>query len=196
MSISPRDLMRYHDGELSPGEARDIEQALDDDDEAQEHLLALEQLGDLTRAWAEQRSADQVNLVDGVMARIERQKSEPSPLAPARRAAPIVASVLALAAAAALFVTLRRPVAERAVPTQPSAHSVRLVDPKPSPSEARSADAPLAEPAVPAPAVAIEAVDFGENHGSIFVVSSASGDTPVVWLSEGPAISPPRTHPL
>lgn len=36
----------------------------------------------------------------------------------------------------------------------------------------------------PAPAVAIESVDFGEGGGSVFVVEAGEGVTPVVWLAD------------
>jgi hypothetical protein len=35
--------------------------------------------------------------------------------------------------------------------------------------------------------VTVEAVDFGERAGSLFVVDTGSSVTPVVWLEDGPA---------
>jgi hypothetical protein len=37
---------------------------------------------------------------------------------------------------------------------------------------------------VTGPAVAIEAVDFGTHAGTVFVVESGDGQTPVVWLDD------------
>jgi hypothetical protein len=37
---------------------------------------------------------------------------------------------------------------------------------------------------VPKPSVAIEAVDFGDSVGTVFVVEAQGGVTPVVWLAD------------
>jgi anti-sigma factor RsiW len=194
MSVSPDDLMRYHDGDLPPERAREVERAIEHDEAARERLAALRQLGALTRLWAEERSAAGGDIARGVMDRIAREDraAEVARRRVLHRAVPAGASLLA-AAAVALFVAFDRPRAHTdSVQTLASSQARGPV----ATESAAPRVAELPPAAVAGPAVAIEAVDFGESHGSIFVVSSERGDVPVVWLSDGPAIKAPRTHPL
>jgi hypothetical protein len=52
-----------------------------------------------------------------------------------------------------------------------------------------AASAPLAAQALVAPAVAVESVDFGAQHGQVFQIESARSETTVVWLAEAPVPS-------
>lgn len=201
MSIDPRELMRYYDGDLSSEEERKLEHALENDEAAREHLLATRQVGEAVRAWAERRSAGQQDLVGDVMARVDgaRPARAGSGIRSLPRALPIAASALAVAAAIAVFAGTRRPSPaghDEAVPAAPQNIIVRS-SAELAPRAAETGQPVRASKAASfSPAVSIEAVDFGDSHGSIFVLSSETYDTPVVWLSEGPAISAPRTHPL
>jgi hypothetical protein len=50
-------------------------------------------------------------------------------------------------------------------------------------SAAPEVSAALEEEPAPPPAT-IESVDFGKNTGSVFVVSTDSSETPVVWMPD------------
>lgn len=187
--------MRYYDGELSPAEAEQVERLLARDEIARARLAETERLGDAIRHWAELRANAQGDLTEAVMARIDAENApRPRRAGASLRVLPVVASALALAAAIAIFVSKRSSPDERGLVPGVA---------RPAPSLQAGSDASVREVAVgsrvapvAAPAVSIETVDFGDGHGSIFVVSSERGDTPVVWLSDDPAISPQRTHPL
>ena len=107
MTVSLEELMRYHDGELSPEEASRVERALACDENARAELRAFELTGELVRDYAEKRSAAHADLVDGVMERIARDRA--SRQTRAQRLLPLAASALALAAAVSIFVTTRGP---------------------------------------------------------------------------------------
>ncbi|MCE7888933.1 MAG: hypothetical protein DYH12_04375, partial [Sorangiineae bacterium PRO1] len=83
-------------------------------------------------------------------------------------------------------------------PPEPSAPLPVAAPVKPSlPAEATSATpAPVAELTDEDvdPAATIEAVDFGNRGGSIFMVPAGAESTPVVWLVDEPAGA--RVEPL
>jgi anti-sigma factor RsiW len=185
-------LMRYYDGELSEQEAAELERTLDAT--GARVVAGLDQLGAILRSAGEQRGEAAGDIAGAVLERIEREEAPapaPTPLAkPAPRwVAPAAVAVLAAAASLALFagsgLESPAPVASRApLPAEPS-HPVAVPAP------------PVPEPALEeeedvAPAVAIEAVDFGSYNGAIFMVSAGAEATPVVWLTD----DTPRTEPL
>jgi len=101
----------------------------------------------------------------------------------------------ALAAAVALVVRSTDP---QGGPPGPAARSAAAVAPSSrseAPASAR-AEAAFADPLESAPAVAIEAVDFGARHGTIFMVGTGATSTPVVWVMDEPASSGGRMEPL
>jgi hypothetical protein len=171
-------LMRLHDEELGADEREALLAELGEDDRAV--LEGLDELGDALRAHAERAAPGADDIADRVMAKLD----QPVPLARARRAksTPILVAGLALAAAAAFLLWQKAAPA----PSPPESRSAALVPSTPAIPTVTTA---TSQPAVPAedetvPAVAIEAVDFGNQAGSIFVVGEES--TPVVWLVDEP----------
>ena len=158
-----RELMRFHDGELSPGELAVFRERLERDAGLRSKLRALGQTGELVREWAEARS-DGFDIADQVMARID---------APRRSRA--VELWLPAAAAVALAAAVTLMVAGRSAPVD-----------RPAPAAALSPHTPRTTAALPIrePSVAIESVDFGEKPGTIFMVSGEGGETPVIWLTD------------
>jgi hypothetical protein len=106
-----------------------------------------------------------------VWAAMRRAPPVPKAVPPAR---PQVRAGLALAAAFAVAaaVLLALPAPPLAVPGAPPV-----------------ASAPLAVEVKVAPAVAVESVDFGAQHGKVFLIESARSETTVVWLAEAPVPS-------
>lgn len=200
------DLMRLHDGELSAEEAAELERSLSQEDRAV--LGGLEQLGDVLRASEREELARFAGVADAVMAALEREQ-EPAKVVPLRprveadpelpasrrrkgRSTPVVIAGLALAAAAATALWLSTP------PPAPSAPLPVAAPVEPSlPAQATSATpatvAELVEEDAD-PAATIEAVDFGNRGGSIFMVPAGAESTPVVWLVDDPAGA--RVEPL
>ncbi|MCK6534605.1 MAG: hypothetical protein L6Q84_16645 [Polyangiaceae bacterium] len=199
-----RDLMRAYDGELTPEEAAELERSLSDED--RRVLAGLEQVGDVVRACEPEAVARFAGVADQVMAALgESDVADSSgpevvvdrgPARPVRKRAtsmPVVVAglSLAIAAAVALWVTTPKAPAPSApaplgasftsptVPVSPSAPTESLLEP---PDE----DADLA--------ATIEAVDFGNQPGSIFMVPAGDESTPVVWLEDEPAGA--RMEPL
>lgn len=190
------DLMRLHDGELSEPEAGELGEL------SESELRVLEGLEDLGERIREANAHGSIDLTDSIMARLEDEAVvEPQPThAPvvslrARNNGAWVAGGLALAAAAAVAVWFTNrspeptPVAQKPAPAVAPAPA-----PEPSPTGA------VAELALPddeestASAASIEAVDFGNKNGTIFMVPSGEETTPVVWLAdEGPGS---RMEPL
>jgi len=190
------ELMRLHDGELSAQDAAELERSLSDQD--REILAGLEQLGTALRGLEREEVSRFAGVADSVMDAIEaaeRPAAKVVPLAPrvesdpglprSRRrrsgSAAVVIGGLGLAAAAAAALWLGTPV-EGPRAASPVASSV--VAP-PTPAETvRPAPEPVAELAEEDadPAATIEAVDFGNQGGSIFMVPAGAESTPVVWL--------------
>lgn len=199
-----RDLMRAYDGELTPEEAAELERSLSDED--RRVLAGLEQVGDVVRACEPEAVARFAGVADQVMAALgESDVADSSgpevvidrgPVRPVRKRAtstPVVVAglSLAIAAAVALWVTtpkapapgvpvpLAASFASPPAPVSPSAPTESLLEP---PDD----DADLA--------ATIEAVDFGNQPGSIFMVPAGDESTPVVWLEDEPAGA--RMEPL
>lgn len=191
------DLMRLHDSELSEEEAAQLELEL-----TESELRVLEGLEDLGERIRVANGHESLDLTDSIMARLD----EPAQLAPeSAKPAPVrelrprsngawVAGGLALAAAAvvAFWFTNQRHEAP-AVAQKPAPTVAPAPAPEPLPKEA-VAELVLPEDEV-APAASIEAVDFGNSNGTIFMVPSGEETTPVVWLADDSTPSS-RMEPL
>ncbi|MEO7038273.1 MAG: hypothetical protein ABI548_30165 [Polyangiaceae bacterium] len=188
MSVSRELLMRFHDGEVTEAEARLVEEALDEDPAQLDELEAYSELGSFVRAWGESRSEKQLDIADHVMRALE--PSVPAPSARVHSLWPRVATWVSLSAAiAAGSVLVARswsapPMthnsASAGAAAQAALGAAALVA---SGSAAPEVSAALeAEP--PPPPATIESVDFGKNTGTVFVVSTDSSQTPVVWIPD------------
>ncbi len=206
--LAPLRLMQYHDGELSAGEAAEVEALLAGDPVARSELAGLDQLGDFLRCFAEQGSAGVDDLAADVMQRLDEEPSQDSTRrqrfpAPARveggrRWLWGLAGGLAAAAAIPLVLLARGS-------SDTDAAAVRLA----ALGSAASSATPAASPgpgagpvaALPRdlaePGVSIEAVDFGPRNGTIFMVpAGGEATTPVVWVVDQPTAIEGETRPL
>lgn len=201
--MTPEELMRLHDDELSEAELAALESALAEEDV--EQLEGLEQLGNFIRQRAETQSggfdiasevleqigsgqAPRLRVVDG-------GASEPAAPAPrdAQAKGGAWGAVLAVAAVAAVAagVVVTSTGDERG----PGAMTASPVPAQPTPAAPAPAPEPTVEAPEEGPEVAIVSVDFGSEGGSIFVVGDES--TPVIWLNdESPSEPQGRMGPL
>ncbi|HYP75128.1 MAG TPA: hypothetical protein VER12_04200 [Polyangiaceae bacterium] len=190
MSISREQLMRYHDGELSEAEARLVETAIEQEPALVAELDAYSELGSFLRAW-EQSNANKLasfDVSESVLSALEPRRARVHSLLP--RIATWVSLSAAIAAGSVLVVR-----SWSAPPVQPAgAPSGEQAQRTPTDgSTSPSATAPelsvaavleaVGEEPPPAPAT-IESVDFGSNTGEVFVVSTDSSETPVVWMPD------------
>lgn len=188
MSIIREQLMRYHDGELPAEEARLVEAAIEHHPSLLEELEAYGELGSFVRAWG-QSNASKVaafDISEGVLAALEPPRARVHSLLP--RIATWVSLGAAIAAGSVLVV--RSWSAPPHVPPVQSAAQVEpssLAAPSASVTELSAVLAAAAEEerqvAPPSPAT-IESVDFGSNPGEVFVLSTDSSETPVVWMPD------------
>jgi hypothetical protein len=183
MSVSRELLMRYHDGAVSEAEARLVEEAIEIDPALLEELEAYSELGSFVRVWAESNTDKQFDIADSVMSALEA----PKPVARVHALLPRVATWLSLGAAiAAGSVLVARSWSAPPAVTGGS-HAAGAADQAalsvPASSAAPEVSAALEEEPAPPPAT-IESVDFGKNTGSVFVVSTDSSETPVVWMPD------------
>jgi len=182
--------MRYHDGAVSEEEAVCVEEALEQEPALLEELEAYSELGSFVRAWAERRSEHEIDIADSVMAKIEALEppsvATPVKLAPVHSIWPRVATWVSLSAAiaAGAMLVFR---SWSAPHVQPGAHAPSAAEPS-----AQVAATAVAPPDVSAaleeepkdPPATIESVDFGKTSGTVFVVSTDSAETPVVWTPD------------
>lgn len=190
MTLSRELAMRFHDGELSEAEALEVEAALEARAELLEELEAYSQLGNFVRAASEHaraESAPSFDISESVMAAIA--PAPPRPLARVHSLWPRVAGWVSLGAAVAAgsLLVIRSWSAPHAS-TRGSAHdhAALAVSGSAAPSSASALQAPAEEEASEqnlGPAT-IETVDFGSNTGTVFVVSTDSSETPVVWMPD------------
>ncbi|HKO53449.1 MAG TPA: zf-HC2 domain-containing protein [Polyangiaceae bacterium] len=183
MSVSREQLMRYHDGELSEAEARLVEAALEQEPALLDELEAYSKLGSFVRAW-DQANANKLasfDVSESVMAALEPPRARVHSLLP--RIATWVSLSAAIAAGSALVVRSWS-TAPLAPPGAPSAQSAELALPSATaPGLAAVLGVGNEGEAKPPPAT-IESVDFGSNTGEVFVVSTDSSETPVVWMPD------------
>ena len=188
MKFSRELLMRYHDGEVSEAEARDVEAALEQEPALLEELEAYAELGSFVRTWGEVSSQGHLDIADSVMSALEQRpdlRVQSRPTARVHSLLPRIATWVSLGAAIAAGSVLvvrswsaprPKPGAAHAVPTGYVVASAAAPE--------MSAGLGLAEEEPkPAPAT-IESVDFGTNTGTVFVVSTDSSETPVVWMPD------------
>ena len=183
MSVSRELLMRYHDGAVSEAEAHLVEEAIESDPALLEELEAYSELGSFVRVWAEANTDKHFDIADSVVSAIEPSK----PSARVSSLLPRIATWVSLGAAIAAGSVLvaRSWSAPPAVIGGP--HAAGAADQAalsaPVSSAAPEVSAALEEEPAPPPAT-IESVDFGKNTGSVFVVSTDSSETPVVWMPD------------
>lgn len=186
MSVSRELLMRYHDGAVSEDEARLVEQALEQEPALLEELEAYSELGSFVRVWADANNDKPFDISDSVMSALEPAKPA-KPVASVHALLPRVATWISLGAAIAAGSVLvaRSWTAPPAVTG--GAHAAGATDqaalPEPVASAAPEVSAALEEEPPPPPAT-IESVDFGKNSGRVFVVSTDSSETPVIWMPD------------
>jgi anti-sigma factor RsiW len=202
VSISREQLMRYHDGELPEAEALVVEAAIEREPALLEELEAYSELGNFVRAW-DQVNANKLASFDvtgSVMAALEPPRARVHSLLP--RIATWVSLSAAIAAGSVLVVRswsaapnapVGAPSAEHAELAPPSASAAELTLPELTLPELTLPDLAAAlgaedlgvgtEQPKPPPAT-IESVDFGSNTGEVFVVSTDSSETPVVWMPD------------
>ncbi|HVW24694.1 MAG TPA: hypothetical protein VHC69_04960 [Polyangiaceae bacterium] len=192
-------LMRYFDGELDAGDAREVELWLESSPEARLKLLAWDRVGDAVRAIADASTAGS-DIADSVMARIAPPArpalAGANARAPRRWIAAVPAIGLALAAAAAVVLYFRSP----ATPSVGAAASVVRTTPGQGATAFEAAASPMVAVADTESGAAIESVDFGASAGSIFMVPSGQNaddaQTPVVWLMDDAPPDEGRMAPL
>ena len=185
MSISREQLMRYHDGELSEAEARQVEEAIEREPALLEELEAYTELGSFVRAW-DQANASKLasfDVTSSVMAALEPPRARVHSLLP--RIATWVSLSAAIAAGSVLVVRSwsAAPIAPASAGA-PSGESAGLVAPSASAPELAAVLEAAAEELTKPPPATIESVDFGSNAGEVFVVSTDSSETPVVWMPD------------
>jgi anti-sigma factor RsiW len=181
--------MRYHDGELPEAEARVVEAALEQEPALLEELEAYNELASFVRAW-DQTNANKLASFDvsaNVMAALEPPRARVHSLLP--RIATWVSLSAAIAAGSALVVRSWS-TAPLAPPGAASAETTERMESPESASPSASVPSLSAvlgvmdeEQPKPPPAT-IESVDFGSNAGEVFVVSTDSSETPVVWMPD------------
>jgi hypothetical protein len=158
---SDRELMELYDGELSLAEEEELAKVLADDPESRRVVGGLELVGEAVRAWAETTAGPAEEIADRVMARIAAPAPRRRALVRRGRVAAVVVGGLAIAAAVALAIRSsdHGSVSDRVAQV--------LADKDPGVS------------------VDIEAVDFGGQDGTIYLVQAENDSpTPVVWLED------------
>jgi len=188
VSVSREQLMRYHDGELPEAEARVVEAALEQEPALLEELEAYSELASFVRAWDQSHTAKLAafDVSANVMAALEPPRARVHSLLP--RIATWVSLSAAIAAGSALVVRSWS-TAPLAPPGAASGETSERIE---SPKSAPSASVPslsavlgvMDEEQPKPPPATIESVDFGSNAGEVFVVSTDSSETPVVWMPD------------
>ncbi|MEO6600479.1 MAG: hypothetical protein ABIQ16_11435 [Polyangiaceae bacterium] len=194
MTVSRELLMRYHDAEVSEEETRVVEAALEQQPSLLDELEAYAELGNFVRAASDSSAVQSFDISDSVMAAIATVPQRTArPPARVQSLLPRIATWVSLGAAiAAGSVLVARswsappsPADERGTHVAAGEHSPLAPSAAPDLSAAPELAAALQgedEPKLP-PAT-IESVDFGGNTGSVFVVSTGSSETPVVWMPD------------
>jgi len=191
-----QELMKLADGELEPDVAERLSEELTDEELAL--LDGVEQVGDFVRALADHQAGAADDIADQVMAKIDEEGGRPAlreiqgganrettavPEPGERRSQVLFISGVVLAAAAAVLLWVSfhgESQAPSRVATAPTA-VVPVATPSPVVGEGAPA-VQVAQEDEAAPAASIEAVDFGNRAGTIFMVPAGEETTPVVWL--------------
>ena len=181
MSVSRELLMRYHDGEVSEEEARSVEAALEHEPALLEELEAYSELGSFLRVLSDANTSSlPIDITENVLRAIEPPRARVHALWP--RVATWVSLGAAIAAGSVLVAR-----SWSAPPVRPGGAQLATAG-----EHAVLAAASSAAPEVSAaleeepklPPATIESVDFGTNTGTVFVVSTDSSETPVVWMPD------------
>lgn len=186
MSVSREQLMRYHDGDLPEAEAREVEAAIEQEPALLEELEAYSELGSFVRAW-DQANAGKLasfDVTDSVLAALEPPRARVHSLLP--RIATWVSLSAAIAAGSVLVVRSwsAAPMAPPGAGSGESAEHGELAPPTASAPGLAAVLAAVGEELPKLPPATIESVDFGSNTGEVFVVSTDSSETPVVWMPD------------
>jgi anti-sigma factor RsiW len=186
VSVSREQLMRYHDGELSEAEARAVEVAIEQRPDLLEELEAYSELGSFLRVSA-QANANQLASFDvshSVMAALEPPRARVHSLLP--RLATWVSLGAAIAAGSVLVVRSwsAAPLAPPAAGSFERAEHAEVAPPSASATDLAAVLQAVGEELPKLPPATIESVDFGSNPGEVFVVSTDSSETPVVWMPD------------
>ena len=189
MSISRELLMRYHDGELSEAEARAVEAAIEDEPALLDELEAYSELGSFVRAW--DQAANSSTNTNGKLAAFDVTASVMAALEPPRARVhsllPRIATWVSLSAAIAagsVLVVRSWSAPPIAPPGAASGEHAERAMPSATATDLAAVLAAVGEE-LPKPSPAtIESVDFGSNTGEVFVVSTDSSETPVVWMPD------------
>lgn len=200
--LSRERLMRFYDGELSEEEARAVEAELEGNPELLDELEAYTQLGSFVRASNQHTldSARELDISESVMQAIA-SAARPMPvprLAKVHALWPRVASFVTLGAAVAAgsLLVIRSWSTPHRVPAAPaSLHATLSSSSTAAPPSSAAEQETQAQADEPQPfgetendanlgPATIESVDFGSNTGTVFVVSTDSSETPVVWMPD------------
>lgn len=185
MSLSRELLMRYHDGEVSEAEARLVEDALEQEPALLEELEAYSELGSFVRAWGDTKASavQSFDIAADVLAAIDSAPPRARVHSLLPRIATWVSVGIAIAAGSVLVVRswTAPPVPANGARATGGAEQAPLAA---APSSAEPALSAALEDESKAPPATIESVDFGKSSGRVFVVSTDSSETPVVWMPD------------
>ena len=173
-------LQRFHDGELSPSEARSVQAQVARDPAAQRRLRELAQLGALLRDAADELSSglDSEALFASIEARIAAQ---PTPTVGARlrvatsewfahRRATLVPALAATAVAAATLIAVLRPLEDAPQVAVQIQHLEQKAPPIAVASLVKGSS--------------VEEIDFGSSTGTVFEIDNQGVGVAVVWISD------------
>ncbi|MET0794745.1 MAG: hypothetical protein ABW061_24715, partial [Polyangiaceae bacterium] len=173
------------------------EAALEQEPALLEELEAYAELAHFVRAASDSRSVQSFDIADSVMAALEPlpQRAPARPPARVHSLLPRIATWVSLGAAiAAGSVLVVRSWSAPPAHSERAASASHAVAGEQSPLASSAAPDLSAAPEFAAalqgeevpklPPATIESVDFGSNTGSIFVVSTDSSETPVVWMPD------------
>lgn len=178
--LDHRELMQLYDGELGEERSRELQRLLATSSDAKDVWFGLEQVGLLVREVSAAKS-DRFDVAGSVMAQIGA--SDPAHPAVRRRGqrlrrAIVPAFGLAAAAALAMWIGL----SSRPLPAPPNA--VSSLERSGTAFPSASSPPTWADRKAAASTPSIQAVDFGGQSGTIFMLEGAESQTFVVWLSE------------
>jgi len=186
VSVSREQLMRYHDGELSEADARLVEAALEQEPASLEELEAYSELGSFIRASNQSNESKVMSfdIADSLLSALEPPRARVHSLLP--RIATWVSLGAAIAAGSVLVVRSwsAPPLTPAAIRSGEHAALTQSASPSASAPELAAVQAAVEEEAPPPPPATIESVDFGSNTGEVFVLSTDSSETPVVWMPD------------
>ena len=188
-SMTRRGVMQYHDAELDPIAAEQLERQLRWDASRRRYLDSLDTIGDGVRD-AVRQATPAFDLTDQIMARVAAQSSSTRPSSSSDPSRPGGALPAAPTWRRKIKVALGVGLGSTAALAAGALFWLSVGMPSDRPAEISAATRTLEPPALDdsARGVAIESVDFGVGGGSIFMVQAGQTSTPVVWLTEPPEV--------